>query len=326
MKKAWIFLWLLLLGTLLSFSIPAAAVCLPGPTMICTTIAPQLLGDLKNCPDCNHAAHLPEICPDPDCLCGACPICGDAVHLPAACRAEDCPCGTGICPWCGDADHLPNPCPVQGCRCGATHVETCPECDHASHLPDICQTPDCLCGKCPLCEHAAHFPEMCAQMDCTCGKCSKCDHADHLPGTCETPGCTCAPPAERCTLCGHPEHDAGIGTPCQTAGCHCPITLPTPCPQCGHFTHLPEACPEEYCVCGKIVLGPTSGVDQPRGQPLLKRPRKLAPAPESLAPPDIRLESKKIAAMQRQQILRIFAGGIVALLMVAVALACWRMR
>jgi hypothetical protein len=243
-------------------------------------VCPEAGCDCGKCPDCDHAVHLPDICPEADCDCGMCPICGDASHLPAACSEEDCTCGTGICPWCGDADHLPDACPETDCGCGAPPQETCPECRHSPHLPGICATADCPCGKCPLCDHAEHFPALCPEADCDCGKCPHCDHFVHLPGPCEAGGCTCGPPIERCVLCGHPEHDAVIGTPCQEAGCLCPITLPTPCPQCGHFTHLPDACPEEYCTCGQTASPPASTSLSPENQ-LLNQQLLLQFAPQS---------------------------------------------
>jgi hypothetical protein len=102
-------------------------------------------------------------------------------------------------------------------------------------------------------------------------------------------------------LCGHLAHDAENGTACRTAECLCPAVLPA-------------SGKEEETL---------SGMDLPRSQPLVKSKRQHAL--ESLTPPPVKFDAKKIAAMQRQQMIRIFAGGIVVLLLLAGVLVCWRM-
>lgn len=43
--------------------------------------------------------------------------------------------------------------------------------------------------------------------------------------------------------------------------------------------------------------------------------------------PDIKIiEYNKVVALQRRQMIRIFAGGLAALLLAAIALFCWRLR
>ena len=273
MKKSWIFLWVILLGTLILFSLSSPAASLPDPAAIGATIIPRLLGGVDDCPECDHAVHLPQPCREEGCFCGACPICGDAIHLPEACRTEGCTCGTGVCPWCGDADHLPNACQIQGCRCGALLVETCPDCGHIAHLPAICQILDCNCGKCP-----------------------KCHHAVHLPKACGTAGCTC-------------------------------VLLAEDCQQCGHSAHLPDPCPENGCTCGKAETpAATGGTEPARSQPWVISSRRPTRVAEASAPPDIKVvEHKKNVARHWQQMLKIFAGGLLILLLVAGGLVCWRM-